>query len=266
MANAYLSYWSDEDLSFLIDLLEPDSGNRQGLMNALREDPEILEGMLGDPRLFRRLAGDPEGILQVSGRLFFAVLLERVRNDLRERVFTFENDNRYSVVVFDSGAALRLLDDAEVRSYLADMLASFARIGTRQVIVRVKPGVFRKVSLNDFDIESLIEYSRLADAGQRFLSYKRIADICLFLMGVFSDYLDARTMIPGAWFRSRSRKELAECGRYYYQAASREPPVAGEDMERVLRILSQQFLLAAKPLVYLSSRYLGFVRNRSFLS
>ncbi len=257
--------WSRRDLEFIVRELVPEADDGERMIDTLRDDPEMLEGMLEDERLFRRLTENPEEFLNISGRLFFSVLLNRTRFDLHNQTFTFEKDNRYSVVVFDSAEVLKFLDDHYVRAYLADMLTSFVRIENRMLYVRQQHGVFRKVRVNDFDIESLIEFSRLAEGEQRLYTYKRIGDICLFLLGVFSDYIEVQRLLPGAWFRSKSKRELAECGTYYYRAAlnGNARPPAG--IEHALQRLSREFPLAVKPLTYVSSRYLGFIRRTVFL-
>lgn len=259
------AFWSDKDLSYLTGVLIPDAAERSRIIAALREDDDLLEAMLNDDRLFDNLMENPDGFLNISARLFFTVLLNRTRSDLRKQTFTFERDNRYSVVIFDSTAVLAFLDDPIVRAYLAAVLASFVRIETRTLYVRVQNGVLRRIRVSDFDIESLIEYSRLVGEEQQTLLWKRIGDICLFLIGVFSDHLDVSRQLPGGWYRTKTKEELAECGSYYYRAASRRQGVLPDGLDHAMRRVSEEFLLATKPLIYLSSRYLGFIQRTVFL-
>ena len=258
-------FWSDKDLSHIVAVLIPDATDRPRMVAALREDDDLLEAMLNDDRLFENLMENPDGFLNISARLFFTVLLNRTRSDLRKQTFTFERDNRYSVVIFDSSAVLEFLDDPIVRAYLAAVLASFVRIETRTVYVRVQRTVLRKIRVNDFDIDSLIEYSKLVGEEQQTLLWKRIGDICLFLVGVFSDHLDVGRQLPNAWYRTKTKEELAECGSYYYRAASRRQRGLPNGVDHAMRRVSEEFLLATKPLIYLSSRYLGFVQHTVFL-
>lgn len=261
-------FWNDSDLAYIVRATAPDAaaaGNAEKLIRSMREDPELLEAMLCDERLFHSIMDEPERVLDVSGRLFFSVLLNRALHDLTQQTFTFERENRVSVVVFDSSTVLALLGDLTLRYYLADLLSSFVRISRTTLYVRVKPNILERVEVDDFDIESLIQYSRTVDQTQRVLSYKRIGDICLFLLGVFSDFIEMQRLLPGAWYRSKSRKELAACGTYYYREALRQRGPLHPSLEYALNRLSREFSTAVKPLMYVSSRYLGFVRRSSFL-
>lgn len=258
-------YWPDRDLQYVVRTLMPEHENPNAMVKTLRSDPEILDGMLGDDRLFNHLMNDTDRVLNVSGHLFFTVLLNRARLDLKEHPFTFERDNRFGVVVFDAAAVVNFLDDRAVRSYLAAVLSSFVRIESKTVYVRLGGSTFRKVKVNDFDIESLIEFSSLVDDSQQVYLYKRIGEICLFLIGVFSDYLEAQQKLPGAWFRAKSKKELAECGSYYFRAASRRGANLPNELEHALSRMSEEFQLATKPLSYISRKYLGYIENTVFL-
>ena len=69
--------------------------------------------------------------------------------------------------------------------YLAEMLVSFVKINSFTIPIRVRKGVWRKFRFSDFDINSLIKYSQMIEQDQRYHPYKRIADICLFTIGIF---------------------------------------------------------------------------------
>lgn len=258
-------YWSNRDLEYVVRVLAPESENPSQMIKTLRSDPELLEGMLGDERLFDHLMNNTDQVLNVSGRLFFTVLLNRVRVDLERQPFTFERDNRFGVVVFDAKSVIDFLADRWVRSYLATVLASFVRIESRIVYVKVGSGTFRKMRVSDFDIDSLIEFSKLVDDEQRVYLWKRIGEICLFLIGVFSDYIDMQRALPGGWYRAKSKKELTECGTYYYRAASRQGRHLPGELEHALLRMSEEFQIATKPLAYISRRYLGYIEQRVFL-
>jgi len=171
---------NDNDLMFMIRMLMPGYAQRQRMLRVLREDEDILEAMLADEKLFRMLKHDPQSLLQVSPHLFFTVLLNRVREELKSRSYTVENDFGSHAIVFDSAAVVGFLEDRGIRNYLADMLVSFVRINSYTIPVRVRKGIWRKYRFSDYDIESLMRYSEVLSREQRFPSYKRIADICLF--------------------------------------------------------------------------------------
>lgn len=258
-------YWPDRDLQYIVKVLMPDTTNPGEMLKVLRRDQDILDGMLSDSRLFDHLMSNTEQVLSVSGRLFFTVLLNRARQDLKRQPFTFERDNRVGVVVFDAAAVFDFLEDRSVRTYLATVLASFVRIETKIVFVRTGAGTIQKMRVSDFDIDSLIEFSRLVDDEQQVYLWKRIGEICLFLIGVLSEYVDAQRSLPGGWYRAKTRKELAECGVYYFRAASRRGRNLPGELEHALSRMSEEFQLATKPLAYISKRYLGYLENTVFL-
>ena len=260
-----VDFWPERDLEYVVRLLMPDHPDPKTMAQNLRGDPELLDEMLNDDRLFDRLMNDTEQVLNVSGRLFFSVLLNRARIDLKEHPFTFERDNRFGVVVFDTAAVLDFLEDRAVRSYLAAVLASFVRIENKTIFVRAGNSTFRKIRVNDLDIEGLIEISSHADDDQRVFLFKRIGEICLFLIGVFSDYIEAQQALPGAWYRSKSKRELAECGSYYFRAASRQASKLPSELEHSLARISEEFQLATKPLNFISRKYLGYIERSVFL-
>lgn len=258
-------YWPDRDLEYISKVLLPEQQQSHEMIELLREDSEILDGMLSDERLFDHLMNNSEQVLNVSGRLFFTVLLNRARRDLRRQPFTFERDNRFGVVVFDAAAVLDLLDDPRMRDYLAGVLSSFVRNDAKTAFVQVSNGTYRRIRVSDFDIEGLIEFSKLVDDEQQVYLWKRIGEVCLFLIGVFSDYVDAQRRLPGGWYRAKSKKELAECGSYYFREASKKSRYLPDDLEHPIARMSEDFQLATKPLAYVSRRYLGYIEHSVFL-
>ena len=258
----------DSDLAFLIRTLMPECKDFQRMMKTLREDEEILEAMLLDDKLLGFLRDNPDFIIQVSPRLFFTVLINRVRHDLMHRSYTVERDERHPVVVFDSDEVAGFLDQSDMRSYLADMLTSFIRINTLIIPVRVGKGIWRKLRISDFDVDSLINYSQSLEESRRFFAYKRIADVCLFMAGVFSDYL--RGSLDGALRRrlpasGRGREGYEREGRHFYRAAAGQKTARLQDMDRVLSDLSEDFGLAVKSLAFLADNYLGLTGEQMFL-
>ena len=263
--------FSDEDLLFLIKTLMPGVSDRRRMVRVVREDEEILEGMLSDVRIVRHLLGDPEAILQVSPHLFFSVLLLKVQKDFQNQTYTIEQDDRHSAIVFDGQKVGKLLHERRIRDYLVDMLVSFARINSFSTTVRIRRGIWRKIRFSDFDIDSLIEHSRNIDESQRFPSYKRIADICLFTLGIFSDRLKESQGVLTIEHREskipvrRNRNDYAEQGKYFYQAAARLNAAATLDLKNVMMKLSDNLALATKPLTVMAFRYLGSFKEKVFL-
>ena len=56
---------SDDDLKFLIKFLMPGCSDKTAMLRTLREDDEILEGMLSDEKLFKYVADNPESVIRV---------------------------------------------------------------------------------------------------------------------------------------------------------------------------------------------------------
>ena len=122
--------FSEQDLLFLIKTLIPECNDHTKMMRVLRDDKEILEGMLNDEKLSQLMVENPDSILRVSPHLFFTVLLNRVKKDLKSKSFTVEQEARTQMAVFDSGEVYDLVNETKMRNYLADMLASFAKINS----------------------------------------------------------------------------------------------------------------------------------------
>jgi hypothetical protein len=142
------------------------------------------------------------------------------------------------------------------------MLVSFVRINSISTAVRVRRGVWRRVRFSDFDIDSLVRYGSAINEPFRFPVYKRIADICLFTLGIFQPAEQAEDVpLPFLQAKSlprmkRSRDEYTAQGISFYQLASRHREAQIRKQSEVLSTLAEKFTLAAKPLSMMSSRYL----------
>jgi hypothetical protein len=246
---------------------DPDSARAR-----LREDKDLVRAMLGDDRLFNRLTADEESLVRVSPWLFFTVLLRRARHDLELEVFTFEKRDRQKVLLFDTDRVIRLLDQESMLDYLATMLASFTRIESVTIPHRVRKGVWRRHRINDLDVEGLMRQCQMLDRAFHFEPYKRIGDVCLFLCGMFPEYIDAQVRYPASHERRprsksriiQSREDYENHGQAFYRLAAEHERAGVEDLDTVLMTLSQNFVLAEKPIAFLSKRYLGFKRQRLF--
>jgi hypothetical protein len=261
----------DEDLLFVLRTLMHETFDPKKMLKTLREDIEILKAMLSDKRLFDYLMKDPESIIRVSPLLFFTVLLLWAKKDLEQKSYTIERESRHKIFVFDSKEVVRLLQNDRIIGYLGHVLSSFVRVNSYSIPVRVRKGVWRTIRFNDFDVDSLIRYSEMIDENQRFLPYKRIADVCLFITGVFPEYIEPGTSSFGQarhamkFLMKRNRDEFEQRGKTFYRAAARHRTAEVYELSQVLEELSDQFVLAEKPLVYVSRHYLGFFREKLFL-
>ncbi|HET6486788.1 MAG TPA: hypothetical protein VFH83_10235 [Spirochaetia bacterium] len=279
----YRFIFSDSDLLYLVKTLVPQTQDASRMIRVLRDDPEILEGMLKDPKLAHRLLDDPQSILQVSPSLLFAVLLRRVRADLEKERFTLEHSGGRSLALFDTPQIVALLDRGELLSYLTEMLVSFVRVSSFSTVVRVKHGVWRRVRFSDFDLDSLLSYASALEEARRFPVYKRAADVCLFTLGIMppeeADPLRSASVRPaeshsaaGAvpWeslrvSRRRTRQDYLTQGSSFYRLASRHPDAEVRQLSSVMGTLAEKFALAVKPLSTMSSKYLAPFKEKVFL-
>ncbi len=260
------------DVLFLVDTFLPGRADREHIADRLTEDEARIQAMLDEDRLFQRLVKEENILLQLSPWLFFTVLLRRAWRDLEREAFTIEQRGRQKVVLFDAEHVVQLLAQEPVRDYLATMLASFTRVESVTVLAEQRPGVWRAYRTNELDIEGMMRYSQTLDESFRFAPYKRIGDVCLFLTGVFPEYINGRNRYPlSGQLRPRMRSRLLQTvedfesyGRAFYQTAAEHEMARREGLHEVLIKLSENFILAEKPLAFIATRYLQFARHTLF--
>ena len=187
--NTLSELFTDNDLLYIIRTLLPENRKSSHMLRVLREDRDILEGMINDPALLTKINTDNDELLEVSPALLFAVLINAVRRDLKELRFTMEQDNRDMVAVFDSAQVQEFFEQPAIRLYLISMLSSFVKINSYAIPVRVRKGLWHKYRYSDFNIESLIRHIDLLEPDEQFSTLKRIADLCLFITGLFPETL-----------------------------------------------------------------------------
>lgn len=263
---------SRRDLMFLIETLMPARGDKEHVADLIQGDDSLIETMLDDDRVFRRLTGDDEALVRLSPWLFFTVLLRRAARDLERKSFTVELRGRQKVFLFDAPRVVELLRDEPLRDYLAAMLASFVRVESATVRVRVREGLWHRYRISELDVEGMIRYSETLDEPSRFVAYRRIGDVCLFLAGMFPEHIQAERRYshggqrrPQAGARLLTTLEDYEAhGQAFYRMASEHEMARDESLGDVLQMLSEDFILAEKALTFVASRYLQFVWYRLF--
>jgi hypothetical protein len=270
--NQVLQKWSHRDLRFVVETLVPERNDLEHVVAVLQDDESLLEAMLQDDRLFDHLMADEAILLSVSPAFFFQVLLLRARRDLEQALYTVERRHLQRVVLFDTNRVVDLLAQPAVCDYLADMLASFTRITSTVVPIQVRPGMWRRVRINDLDVDSLLRYAQILEEEYRFAVYKRIADACLFLTGIFPEYIESQQRYPhsgkprlrlkGSLLHSLEDHEAY--GRSFYRLAAKHKAARQQALAEVLEILGQQFILAEKPLAFLAANYLSLHKHRLF--
>ena len=263
---------TESDLDFVVSEAAQGYTDTDRLKLLIEEDEQFRAAILGDENVFQRLMADEETFLKVSPALYFEVLLRQALRDLETAGYTVERDGRADLPVFDTPEVVRFLSIQGVLDYLAHMLASFNRINSYAVPVRIRRGIRRRVVYNDMDIDSLVRLCATADWEQRFGYYKRIADVCLFISGVFPDFASpaVRYSVPNSMrtaVSDRTRRSLSDYevqGSQFYGLAEEHDSAQHLGLSGVFRLLRDHFATARKPLSFIASHYLHGSRARLF--
>ena len=173
------------DLNFLVDTVSPEVADKPRLKQIICEDEDFRNTYMADAKVFHRVMRDDEILLKISPPMFFEILLRKAADDLSKVGHTFEKTGSMRIPVFDTEDLVSLLNRESLLIYLADMLSSFTRVESYAVTIRIRKGVWRKIRFNDLDIQSLMSLCDVVDDAYRFNLYKRIGDVCLFILGVF---------------------------------------------------------------------------------
>ncbi len=263
----------DKDLDFIIDAAAPSSDSPGRLRRLLGEDAEFRAAMVGDDGLFERVMNDEEIFLHVSPSLYFEVLLRRAHRELQTETYTIERSGRESIPVFDTDDVLEFMKRPQIIEYLASMLASFTRIQSYVVPVRVRKGIRRRIRYDDMDVDSLVRFVATVDPVERFGYYKRIADVCLFVSGVFPDHAQrshGRTdkgrggVVPRSLRLRRTLEDYERDGRKFYGMTQNHPTARTLELTDVFASLKSEFPAARKPLTFIATRYLHASKQNVF--
>ena len=265
--------FTERDLDFVVENVAPGASDSDALKRLVREDPEFRAAMVGDGNLLDRVLSDEEIFLHISPSLYFKVLLRRAYHDLETISYTEEREGRASIPVFDTPEVLEFMERPGVVEYMASMMASFTRIQSYTVPVRVRKGIRRRVRYSDMDIDSLVKFAANAGPEQRFGYYKRIADVCLFLSGVFPESArrgygrmvgGATIPLTGSRRMRRTIEDYEREGRRFYGLAEGHPAARALELSAVFGILRENFTSARKPLTFVATRFLHASRRKLF--
>jgi hypothetical protein len=266
-----LRLW-EKDLDFLVETASPGVIDKPKLKQILREDERFRNTFIDDEKVFRKLMDGEEIFLRISPGLFFEILLRRVARDLKEVGYTIEKTGTTKVPVFDTKNVAELLSKEYLLAYLADMLSSFTRIETYAFNLQIGNHIFEKIRFNDLDMFSLMAISETIEDEYRLGFYKRIADICLFILGIFPDYAEYDYRYPFSGqlrpqFRGKVRmgaEDYEKEGRKFYRLAAEHPSARELDLTEVFWTLHEDFPKAKKPLNFIAEHYLRYKRYRFF--
>ena len=260
---------SERDLDFLVDTVSPEVRDKPHLKQIIREDKDFRNTFIGDVKVFRRVMREDEILLKISPAMFFEILLRKAAEDLSRVGYTFEKTRTMSIPVFDTQDLVSLLNRESLLIYLADMLSSFTRVESYAVSIRIRKGVWRKIRFNDLDIHSLMSLCDVVDDAYRFGLYKRIGDICLFILGVFPVYAERDYRYPAsgqlrpriAGRRRVSPQDYEKEGRRFYRMAAEHRTALELELSAVFWSLHENFQKAKKPLNFIADHYLSYKSN-----
>ncbi len=254
---------SESDLRFVVETVATKRRDYDHIVSLVRGKDDLLEPMLEDPKLAERLFNEQEVFVRASPYLFFAVLLRRVRRDLEGQAFVLEPDTRGKrIPVFEAPQAAEFLGEPALREYLVEMLCSFVRTNTG-VLWWKERGAWRKRKFSDLDMDDLIALCQLVEPALKPHLYKRIADLALFLAGIYPD--QASRWIRGPRSQTASPRTVPDYereGRQFYTLAAREHELPWP--ASVFEGLAEKFTHARQTLNALSDRYLKPLRERYF--
>jgi hypothetical protein len=263
---------SDKDLDFLVETVSPGVIDKPKLKQIIREDEKFRNTFIDDEKVFTRLVNEEEAFLKISPALFFEVLLRKVARDLKEVSYTVEKTGTTKIPVFDTKGVVEFLGKESLLDYLADMLSSFTRIETYAFSVQIGKHIFEKIRVNDLDMLSLIDLCEAVEDKYRLGLYKRIADICPFILGIFPDYAEYDYRYPFSGelrpqFRGKVRmgpQDYEKEGRKFYRLAAEHPSARELDLSEIFWALHEDFPKAKKPLNFIAEHYLRYKRYRFF--
>ena len=113
------------------------------------------------------------------------------------------------------------------------------------------------------DMDDMIHLCNQSDPEVRPMYYKRIADIALFLAGIFPDHtVQSARRASRTRYKRRTMADYETEGQTFYGLAARESHEPG--LESVFTTLSEKFTLARRALNFLSERYVRSERAHYF--
>jgi len=263
---------SEKDVDFLVETVAPEVTDKARLKEIIREDEDFRNTFLSEEKVFRRIMGDRDVGVQITPRLLFEVLLRRAVKDLERVGYTLEKDSTGRIPVFDSEEVVGLLHNESLLVYLVDMLSSFTKIRSYAVSLRLPQGRWRDFRFHDMDLPTLREFCDVVDEEHRLGLYKRIADICLFMVGMFPEYVErhfrypfSRTVRPPVGGTERmGPEEYEEEGCRFYRLAAEHGSAKELHIDEVFWVLHREFRKAKKPLNFIAENYLHQMRAEYF--
>jgi hypothetical protein len=252
----YWEHLTDRDLLAL-------AGGRADQVDVLRRVPELIVDLLDRPGVAAAvLATRREEAGQfsyISPFLVFAAAVHQASNALVGRTYVADRTGpRSRVPIFDAPVLAAFATEPEHRLFLAELLASYARVASGVVWQRARHG-WRRQRWHELDLPRLAALLESVSAGEQPGIWRRIGDGALFLAGVFPEYaerslgmvevarLQRATGLPLAAVTDRGVCELLEelAGGAYGRTGAGVPRAVVQTPQlarRVLTLVADRYL------------------------
>lgn len=275
----YVEHLTDVDLRLLANVTSaggPGAAARAAERAAdLRRNPQDVPRLFDRPEVFEAVFGPfvaPEQLVGVSPFMAFAAAVHRAAAELASVSHVPERSGaRDRIPVFDGPQLAEFLTVATHRLFLAELLASFARVSSGRYRVHTSRG-WRTRRFSELDPVRLAGFLEVVPEAQRPGAYRRLGDVALFLTGVFPDYarrrvlgpVDAGRLLRAAGVPRDEREELAAApaielfemlGARWYRHACDLAPVATGRLA-VVEEVAGRFRQARRVLNHIADRYL----------
>lgn len=262
----YRQHLSDADRRLLATALPSDAG-----LDTAFASP-ALEAAVFDA------AGDGAGAY-VSPFLVFAVAVHCTAAALDGATFVEERVGiRQRIPVFDVGALRAVLGDPLRRYFFVELLASYTRVSSG-VTWRRTPLGWRRQRFSELDPLRLADLLDAAGPLERPGVYRRLGDLCLFLLGVFPDHPPLPTGAAAERLVRRGGIDAGDVGGLdgvalcellgttWYRTATRLATAAGQPLTGTFAVVGEvadRFHAARRVLNTVTDRYLFSWRSRWF--
>jgi hypothetical protein len=183
VARRYAEHLTDHDLLVL-------AGDRPDQMAALRREPTPVLDLLDRPKVAAARREEAGRFSYLSPFLVFAAAVHLVSAMLVGRSYLADRAGpRSRVPVFDGPVLAAFATEPVHRLFLAELLASYARVVSGTVWRRGANG-WRRQRWNEFDLPRLAALLEVVTPAQQPGVWRRIGDGSLFLAGVFQEYAE----------------------------------------------------------------------------
>jgi hypothetical protein len=263
---------TERDLNFIIKEATLDNTDKKKIKKSLDEDRVTRDKIIGSQLLFEKIITSPEPMFEISPRLFFEIILRKTKKEFEKSGWTVEKVGQSKIPVFDKYKMASFVSDESILEYLSNMLCTFTRTESFTIPIRVRKGIWRKIRFSDMDIDSLIRLSSITEEANRFYYYKRIADLGIFILGVFPEYIaqgyrypHSKNLRPKLAGRiRRSEDEYRKEAKRYYSLAAVQNNSYITGLSSVLSKMENNIGLAVKILDFITQHYLHITKYNFF--